>query len=359
MNEINTSLHWQHWLTRAFSLFSSSLYSHWYSSEGAKVLFNSTIQDILLIEEHPNLTRIYRDREQLNAFHSALEEIITSQSLRTKEILNEGVQLYAKAENFLAENNSFPDFQSAYQFYLKYSAQAIIFTFFTHKVFEGKKQLTGEQEECVRVCERLRRKPLYEALAQKILLPLAQKHLKKNGYPEMDVSLLSVQEVLGGISQSIYEDRREAQKQGKRFVYQNVEGNESIIFCDPFSLELLIGSIDSDYVGTQEVQEVRGTTAFPGKVQGRVRLILDTNPHVEFAQGSVLVSINSDPGLMPLINKSAALVTDEGGMTCHAAIVSRELKIPCVIGTKKATRIFKDGDLVEVDAEKGIVKKIF
>ena len=49
-------------------------------------------------------------------------------------------------------------------------------------------------------------------------------------------------------------------------------------------------------------------------------------------------------------------MTDEGGITCHAAIISREMKIPCVIGTKVATRILKDGDLVEVDAEKGIVK---
>jgi len=58
------------------------------------------------------------------------------------------------------------------------------------------------------------------------------------------------------------------------------------------------------------------------------------------------------------MKKAGAIVTDEGGITCHAAIVSRELGIPCVVGTKIVTKVFKDGDLVEVDANKGLVKKV-
>ena len=66
----------------------------------------------------------------------------------------------------------------------------------------------------------------------------------------------------------------------------------------------------------------------------------------------------TQPSYLAAIKKSAAYITDEGGITCHAAIVSRELKIPCIIGTKYATQVFKDGDLVEVDADNGIVRKI-
>jgi pyruvate,water dikinase len=62
------------------------------------------------------------------------------------------------------------------------------------------------------------------------------------------------------------------------------------------------------------------------------------------------------PEYISAMKKAAAIVTDEGGITCHAAIVSRELKKPCIIGTKIATKVLKDGDLVEVDADKGIVK---
>ena len=61
---------------------------------------------------------------------------------------------------------------------------------------------------------------------------------------------------------------------------------------------------------------------------------------------------------MPVIRIAAAIVTDEGGIGCHAAIVSRELKIPCIIGTKIATRVLEDGDTVEVDANKGIIRVV-
>jgi len=64
----------------------------------------------------------------------------------------------------------------------------------------------------------------------------------------------------------------------------------------------------------------------------------------------------TQPNIMDIASKSGAIVTDEGGMLSHAAVISREFKIPCIVGTHFGTEIFKDGDLVEVDAEKGIVK---
>lgn len=73
-------------------------------------------------------------------------------------------------------------------------------------------------------------------------------------------------------------------------------------------------------------------------------------------KGDVLVSINTNPALMPAIKKSVAIVTNEGGVTCHATIIARELKKPCIIGTKIATQVLKDGDLVELDADSGVVR---
>jgi len=78
----------------------------------------------------------------------------------------------------------------------------------------------------------------------------------------------------------------------------------------------------------------------------------------EFPKGSILVANLTLPLLMPAIRKSKAIVTDHGGITCHAAIVSRELGIPCIIGADIATKVLNDGDLIEVDTEKGIVKII-
>lgn len=79
---------------------------------------------------------------------------------------------------------------------------------------------------------------------------------------------------------------------------------------------------------------------------------------VKVSAGDVVVSPMTTPDLLPAMKLSSAIVTDEGGLTCHAAVVARELGKPCVIGTKIATKVLKDGDTVEVDAEKGIVRII-
>jgi phosphohistidine swiveling domain-containing protein len=76
------------------------------------------------------------------------------------------------------------------------------------------------------------------------------------------------------------------------------------------------------------------------------------------SEGSVLISHATAPELMVACRKAAAIVTDLGGLVSHAAIVSRELNIPCIVGTKHATKIFKDGDMVEVDTQTGVVRKI-
>ncbi|OGY49086.1 MAG: hypothetical protein A2663_04815 [Candidatus Buchananbacteria bacterium RIFCSPHIGHO2_01_FULL_46_12] len=98
-----------------------------------------------------------------------------------------------------------------------------------------------------------------------------------------------------------------------------------------------------------------GQTAFAGKAKGRVRIVNVPEEMKNFKKGEILVSEKTNPNLLLAMKKAAAIVTDAGGLTCHAAIVSRELKIPCVVGTKFATKILKNGDRVMVDADKGAV----
>lgn len=103
---------------------------------------------------------------------------------------------------------------------------------------------------------------------------------------------------------------------------------------------------------------IRGVTACRGHAQGRVRIILTPKDCQKLKKGEILVSNMTHPDYILAIRKAAGIVTDEGGVSSHAAIISRELMIPCVVGTKIATDVFKDGDLVEVDANKGIVRKL-
>ncbi len=102
--------------------------------------------------------------------------------------------------------------------------------------------------------------------------------------------------------------------------------------------------------------EIKGDGASRGVARGRVRIVYDAMRENEFIDGEVLVTSMTRPEFVPLMKRAGAIVTNEGGITCHAAIVSRELKKPCVIGTRIATEFLKTGDMVEVDAEKGIVR---
>ncbi|MFH1770871.1 MAG: PEP-utilizing enzyme [archaeon] len=103
--------------------------------------------------------------------------------------------------------------------------------------------------------------------------------------------------------------------------------------------------------------EVKGMPACKGKVKGKVRVVLDYASK-EFKEGEILVTSMTRPEFVPLMRKAKAVVTDEGGIACHAAIISRELNLPCIIGTKNGTLFLKTGDMVEVDANKGVVKKL-
>lgn len=95
-----------------------------------------------------------------------------------------------------------------------------------------------------------------------------------------------------------------------------------------------------------------------GKTTGRVKVIFKPEETTDFAQGDILVTSMTRPEFLFLMKKASAIVTDAGGILCHAAITAREIKKPTIIGTQTATRIFKSGDMVEVDADKGTVRKL-
>jgi len=100
---------------------------------------------------------------------------------------------------------------------------------------------------------------------------------------------------------------------------------------------------------------VKGQGASPGIATGRVVIIHDVRDTGSVSEGDILVTRMTNPDMVPAMQKVAAIVTDEGGMTCHAAIVSRELGTPAVVGTRNATGTLKSGQLVTVDGEKGFV----
>jgi len=105
-------------------------------------------------------------------------------------------------------------------------------------------------------------------------------------------------------------------------------------------------------------REIKGMVVCRGECQGPVSIVHSDGELDKVNDGDILVTGMTTPDYLPALRKAAAFVTDEGGVTCHAAIVARELKKPCIVGTKHATQILKDGEMVEVDANTGIVRII-
>lgn len=124
-------------------------------------------------------------------------------------------------------------------------------------------------------------------------------------------------------------------------------------------------SVLEEFTALDVKNSIRGTSAYRGTYTGKALVVPMLVDHGEIAavdarmqKGDVLVTETTSPDIMMLCRKAGAIVADQGGMLSHAAIVSRELKIPCVIGTQRATDMFRSGDMLEVDGDKGVVTKM-
>lgn len=100
---------------------------------------------------------------------------------------------------------------------------------------------------------------------------------------------------------------------------------------------------------------IRGLGASPGMAAGNVKIILDIEELDKIKDGDIMVTTMTTPDMVPAMKRSSGIVTDEGGVTCHASIISRELGIPCVVGTGDATSILKENTGVTIDGKKGLV----
>lgn len=168
-----------------------------------------------------------------------------------------------------------------------------------------------------------------------------------------DLLHLSVSEIVNSLKQNL--DYKKHIKQRKKRI---------IIYHNPEKYTVLEGKFAEEYVKVRPyllreavtVDQVVGKIAFKGIVSGSVR-VLKSNKYVpNLIKGEVLVVAMTTADYTPAMEKAAAFITDEGGITCHAAIIAREMRKPCIIGTGNATKILHDGDLVEVNANQGIVK---
>jgi len=177
---------------------------------------------------------------------------------------------------------------------------------------------------------------------------------------DTDLNLCTPKELISIIKSkgvSYYQKKKIAARKNKCFVFRGR--------VYPFNTKSSINQFLKKYGYVLEREKrvklskiLKGVPANRGKAKGRVRILLSKRQMQYVKKGDIIVSVMTSPYFNPVLKKASAIITDEGGITCHAAIVSRELGIPCIVGTKIASKVLKDGDKVEVNAIKGIVKKI-
>ena len=165
-----------------------------------------------------------------------------------------------------------------------------------------------------------------------------------------------------------YEEIRDCLIEGKNLNKKLIKDRQKknsnfVAVCNPNKIDYYSGKEAIKFLNSQsfkevkiDIKELKGTVACMGKVKGTVKIVLELSDMKKVQRGDILVSNETTPDLLPAMERAIAFVTDEGGLSCHAAIVSREMKKPCIVGTKIATKFLKDGDFIEVDANKGIIK---
>ncbi len=145
---------------------------------------------------------------------------------------------------------------------------------------------------------------------------------------------------------------QELAKRSTLFVdYSSYEGPQ--VLYTGSDAEMFVSGLENDVNNVQD--NIKGSTGYKGCVQGIARVCLSLESIEDFKEGEILVASMTRPEYVTAMKKAIAFVTDEGGITCHAAIIAREMKKPCIIGTKNATKVIKDGDMIEVDADTGII----
>jgi phosphoenolpyruvate synthase/pyruvate phosphate dikinase len=190
-------------------------------------------------------------------------------------------------------------------------------------------------------------RPFYARLSKE----LARK--TKNEWDYENVLYLLNKEIIDFLESNKIPDYKEAKRREKQDYLLYYDGKEHLTHD-----KKLVEELQKIIKRLETVKEIKGTIAFKGKVQGEVKLIFNKEDLTKFKEGQILIAKTTMPDYTATMKLAKAIVTDEGGITSHAAITARELHIPCIVGAKVATKSFKDNDIIEVDATKGIVRKL-
>ena len=186
-------------------------------------------------------------------------------------------------------------------------------------------------------------------------LPFLELVAKRISIPFQDIKYLLSSEIYSALTGQKSIDLKDIEERKKGFVMMMLHEQQYVKFGEEAHtisqwVDRELNKVDSS------LRELKGTVACKGHAKGKVRIAFEPSQAHLIKEGEILVCPMTNPDYVPAMRRSSAIVTDEGGLLSHASIMSREFNKPCIIGTKIATQVLKDGMLVEVDAERGVVR---
>lgn len=281
----------------------------------------------------------FRSKKEMEACNKYFANLIEKKDKRIKEWIVKEAQLHKKLDYF---------------YKLKYPSEIInafkevnlYNTIVPYRLLSALRFVKRKDNKIKETLEKTRARSLYPSLLQKLIGPLFEKAARKLKTTKELTSMMTPDELESVLNNKIISIKNLEKRRDGCYFY--LLDNQIVFYYNKLK--------NLENYGTKELDTLKGEIACKGKAIGKAKIVNNVKQMSKFEKGDILFSINTNPILLPLIERAAAIVSDEGGILSHAAIIAREMNIPCVIGTKTGTKSFRDGDLVEVNADEGIVK---
>lgn len=355
------NIRWVKYIERPFELFTVSLHNEAYRALLPVIIDRGYTAQAYVSDGRT--TELFRDEQETAAFKAHLLSLVKENPEKLDRILEQGAVLNEQTKIIL-DARQFP-FTSE-----NLSARTIELVLFFQRLFCLTTEIPytiGTMLEEHNILER------YQALAVRIkrfrsvsYYPLFKERIITKHFGQLAATLNEEQPALffkltvSELLEVLAKPRRwiNIRKRAERrtcFVYIQLKDK----------LHLITDERECGYIRDRLVPQsfispsiLMGIAVYPGKVRAPATIVISPADLHRFREGNILVTIASNPALLPAIGKAAALIADEGGLLSHTAVLARELKKPRIIGTKHATRLLKDGDIIELDAENGFARKI-
>lgn len=355
---IDESQEWQHTVRRPFFLLAASVLPFWMDSKHADNTLGTHLNELLLIQDDTGTVNLFYAKKSIDAFFEHIGDLFRNDRSHLIEILKHALDLYDQGYARIDQGvESFDSIQEIEDFFADMAQHTTVFPAWVLLYIESHQIHDPEVQA---LAEKIRSHTFYPVVERRLIEPLAIQTAKALGFsePERAWELMVWSELKNGlVTLELLESRLKAIQSGARFIFQVIDGQEELHLVSQTGYLLTRLARQREIVPTNKSNELNGQVAWPGIFKGRAHVILSLDALGQTMEpDEVLVSIQSSPALMPLLKKCGAIVTDDGGIACHAAIIARELKKPTLIGTQLATSKIKTGDLVEVDTYNQVVR---